>query len=133
MKNLDVEKLKADVKQFAAKLEAPEALVLEVCEAVDAILPRGAMLPGRMPLMIAMMFVMLSTEPEEGEGHETYLHFRNIEHKCFQDMLNAHTKGYGGSLGGEPQFYGALNALLVFLVERYKQQDMASPSHVADA
>lgn len=124
MKSINAEKVKVGVKSIAAKLEIPDVLTLEVCEAVDAILPAGATLPGRMPLMLAMLFVMLETEPEEGEGHKTYLHFRNIEHKTVRDTLKHSVEGYGGCLGGEPQFYGALNALLVFLFERYSQHTM---------
>lgn len=116
--NLSVSELREEFCRVAAELGVAPDVVTDVCGALD-----GLITPykptGRLPLTLALLVFALGTEHPASENDQEYQRFRAITQMTIEASLDRSVDGYGEAMAGEPQAYGALNAVLVFFLEQY--------------
>lgn len=130
---LSVLKTKEDFRRVANELDIASDIVADVCAALDTIAPFEA--SGRLPLALALLALACGTEQTACEDDPEYMRFRAITHTTIQASLEHSMEGYGEVMAGEPQAYGALNAVLIFFLQQYNahREDASATEGVPEA
>lgn len=112
---------------FMEELKVPKNLRADVLDAYKKLMPapgkdeKAVSFKSQVGVTIAALVLILDLEQPGVADHPEYMRLRAIAQELYEPRLNP--DGYASQFGGEPEFYGIANALLVKMFEVYGEKE----------
>ena len=113
-----IKKEQRSISEMLTHLHIPEPLHKGIIKSYGQLVQPGQEHDGRFQATMAALLLLLSFERQDAEQMPEYMRMRAVtQHTYYQALC---PKGYAETFGGEPEFYGLINALVIKLLDVVK-------------
>lgn len=115
---ISVQEEQCKITEVLDKLNILEPLRGSVLKSYGQMLQPGQTHDGQLSASIAALLFVLSFERHDAETEPEYMRIRAITQDAYYSEMCP--EGYAATFGGEPEFYGLINALTNKLLDVFK-------------